>query len=172
MIQAYVNQDNIFVGNWEEGYAQPNCTAVSEPYYGDFKIPTWNGSEFAEGFIDTRTAEQILSDKIQSEKEKYIKRTRDGQETYAEISAEFRIAKLTGQITEEAHSAIEEILIPVRNEVLAGQWISGLNKLIVIGSEAIGQLLYDRLYNQMNNYILSSYTTEEINAERKSNVRK
>ena len=59
MIQAYVNQDNIFAGNWEEGYAQPNCTAVSEPYYGDFKIPTWNGSEFVEAMNEA----DILAEK-------------------------------------------------------------------------------------------------------------
>lgn len=107
------------------------------------------------------TPEEIQAEEweadVNSETEKYIKRIRDGREAYAKISAEFRLAKLNGIITEEAHGIIEDTLIPVRNEVLAGQWISGLQKLQAIGGAVIGGVLYNRLVNQINIYINENY---------------
>ena len=102
-------------------------------------------------------AEQQAKEQLRKETEMYKKRTQDGINAYAEISAEFRLAKLSGTITEEAHAHIERALIPVRNEVLAGQWLSGLKELKLIGSEAIGQQLYDRLHLQISNYINENY---------------
>lgn len=102
-------------------------------------------------------AEQQANELKAKETEMYKKRTQDGINAYAEISAEFRLAKLSGTITEEAHAHIERMLIPVRNEVLAGQWISGLKELELIGSEAVGQQLYDRLHLQISNYIAENY---------------
>jgi hypothetical protein len=75
---------------------------------------------------------------------------------YAEISAEFRLAKLSGFLSEEQHWQIEAILIPVRNEVLAGQWISAKQKLEEIGI-VIGADLYNRLHTQITNYINENY---------------
>lgn len=94
---------------------------------------------------------------VKHESAKYLKRTQDGIEAYAKISAEFRLAKLNGIISEEAHGVIEDMLIPVRNEVLAGQWISGLQKLQAIGSGVIGGVLYNRLLNQIQAYIDENY---------------
>jgi PHD/YefM family antitoxin component YafN of YafNO toxin-antitoxin module len=106
------------------------------------------------------TAEEIANQQMEQlkarETEMYKKRTQDGINAYAEISAEFRLAKLAGVISEEQHGAIEETLIPVRNEVLAGQWISALQKLEAIGV-AIGSELYDRLHTQISNYIAENY---------------
>ena len=106
------------------------------------------------------TAEEIANQQMEQlkarETEMYKKRTQDGINAYAEISAEFRLAKLAGVISEEQHGAIEETLIPVRNEVLAGQWISALQKLEAIGV-AIGSELYNRLHNQISNYIAENY---------------
>lgn len=113
--------------------------------------------EVYEGATPEEIAEQRIKQCKDFEKQMYIKRTNDGINTYAEISAEFRLAKLSGTITEEAHAHIERTLIPVRNEVLAGQWISGLKELELIGSEVIGKQLYDRLYTQISNYIAENY---------------
>lgn len=93
---------------------------------------------------------------LKEETEMYRKRQCDGVTAYAEISAEFRLAKLSGLLTEEQHGAIEAILIPVRNEVLAGQWISARQKLEEIGI-VIGSELYNRLHTQMTNYINENY---------------
>lgn len=89
----------------------------------------------------------------------YVKRQQDGVLAYAEISAEFRIAKLKGIITEESHKYIEKLLIPVRNEVLAGQWKSAKVELELIGVEQVGIELYNRLMSQIEDYILINYET-------------
>lgn len=93
---------------------------------------------------------------LENETIMYKKRQCDGVSAYAEISAEFRLAKLSGVLTEEQHGAIEAKLIPVRNEILAGQWISGLKLLEEIGV-VIGVELYNRLHNQITNYIAENY---------------
>ncbi len=93
---------------------------------------------------------------LQNETQRYIQRTQDGINAYAEISAEFRLAKLSGILTEEQHGIIENILIPVRNEVLAGQWISAKLKLEEIGN-SIGTDLYNRLHTQISIYITNNY---------------
>ena len=99
------------------------------------------------------TAEEL----IEIEFLKYQQRERDGMDAYLKISAEFRVAKLSGQISEAEHKAIEELLIPVRDEIRAGQWISGLVKLEALGSQNIGATLYDRLHLQISNYIELCY---------------
>jgi len=107
--------------------------------------------------IPPKTAEELQQESLNSETEKYIQRTQDGANAYAKISAEFRLAKLSGVISEEAHAVIESTLIPVRNEVLAGQWISGQRELEVVGSGIIGIDLYNRILNQFNDYIAANY---------------
>lgn len=110
-------------------------------------------------FVDAtheEIAEQTQAEQLRKETEMYKKRTLDGINAYAEISAEFRLAKLSGVISEEQHAAIEETLIPVRNEVLAGQWISARQKLEGIGV-VIGVQLYNRLHTQISNYINENY---------------
>lgn len=94
---------------------------------------------------------------VAEETQKYIQRTTDGINAYAKISAEFRLAKLSGTIDDATHTYIENLLIPVRNEVLAGQWISAKQKLINIGEIAVGTSLYNRLIEQLTNYITANY---------------
>ena len=101
--------------------------------------------------------EQQIKEALSSETERYIKRQQDGVQMYAEISAEFRLAKLNGLMSESTQSAIEKILISVRNEVLAGQWVSAKNELELIGNSNIGADLYNRLHNQISNYITENY---------------
>ena len=98
-------------------------------------------------------AERVVSEETQ----RYIQRTEDGVKAYAKISAEFRLAKLAGTIDDATHTYIENLLTPVRNEVLAGQWISAKQKLIIIGEVAVGTVLYDRLITQLTNYIEINY---------------
>ena len=101
----------------------------------------------------TPTADEL----IEAEFLKYQQRERDGMDAYLKISAEFRVAKISGQISEAEHKAIEELLIPVRDEIRAGQWISGLVKLETLGVQNIGVTLYDRLHLQISNYIAQCY---------------
>lgn len=101
--------------------------------------------------------EQAVAQAIALETQNYVKRQQDGVNAYAKISAEFRLAKLNGQISNQAHTVIEETLRPVRNEVLAGQWITALEILQSIGNAVIGQDLYNKLYTQINTYIQQNY---------------
>jgi len=119
-------------------------------------VPEGASYEVIQREIIDNTHNDILH-QIDLETDRYIKRTRDGVEAYAKISAEFRLAKLSGQISEQTHGYIEATLIPVRNEVLAGQWISAKTILESIGALNIGQDLYDRLHGQITNYINYNY---------------
>jgi len=105
------------------------------------------------------TAQELQQKALQEETQKYIQRTQDGINTYAELSAEFRLAKLNGILSEEQQKGIERILVPVRNEVLAGQWISALQLLEEIGFTNIGESLYNRLHLLLTDYITLNYTT-------------
>jgi hypothetical protein len=123
------------------------------PYLGGFEKELWDGYNW----VESATIEEIQSTLILTETQKYIQRTTDGISAYAKISAEFRLAKLSGTIDDATHTYIENLLIPVRNEVLAGQWISAKQKLIGIGETAVGASLYNRLIEQLTNYITDNY---------------
>lgn len=94
---------------------------------------------------------------LNEEYQKYLQRQKDGVNAYMMISAEFRLAKLSGVISEAEHGAIEELLTPVRNEVIAGQWIKGKQLLVELGSEVIGIDLYNKIFNQLDEYIIQNY---------------
>lgn len=135
----------------------------SEPLFSGFQLWCENNTpEYLECFpeeaqeISIKRAEEL-------ESQRYTQRRIDGGLMYDKISGKFRVAKLAGIITESEHAIKEEACIPIRNEILAGQWISGLNKLVDLGAIIIGQALYDELYTIISSYILNSYTTEEIN---------
>jgi len=113
--------------------------------------------ELVDFIPDQVNPNQQIENALDVETENYIKRVNDGINAYARISAEFRMAKLSGQISEEQHHSVEVVLIPVRNEVLAGQWISAKIQLEQIGSSIIGETLYNRLHTQISNYINENY---------------
>ena len=105
----------------------------------------------------TLTPEQEAEIAVALEFEMYIKRKTDGENAYLKLSAEFRLLKLSGQLSEETHNFIEATLTPVRNEVMFGQWKKGLELLEKLGSTLIGQTLYDRLHIQITEYISANY---------------
>lgn len=145
--------------NNEKAWLVPTWLEVenSLPFNDEnFIKPIHDNGQIVEGATPEEIAEEIQKKAKLNEKELYLKRMQDGQIMYAEISAEFRLAKLSGILSEEQHGAIEDTLIPVRNEVLAGQWISALQKLENIGV-SIGAELYNRLHNQISNYISNNY---------------
>jgi hypothetical protein len=149
----------VYNDTYEITHAQNFESQNSIPFISnDFVKPKYN-PEKKEVYEGATTAEilQINAEKeLYAETNKYIKRTEDGRTAYAQISAEFRLAKINGVITEAQHGAIEDVLIPVRNEVLAGQWISAKQKLEEIGT-SIGVDLYDRLHGQITDYIVNNY---------------
>lgn len=161
-MKAYINESNVVIAIGENDLLFQGCNAVEVSqneidFINQCKLPKYNGDSFFEGLDINYLAELEL----EKETIKYLQRSKDGLEAYARISAEFRLAKQAGQISEETHAYIEKMLIPVRNEVLAGQWMSGLNELVAIGPELIGQELYNRLYTQISNYIDLNYSSLE-----------
>lgn len=111
-------------------------------------------------FIQEEIDAAILEEQnapIEAEYQKYLQRQKDGINSYMRISAEFRLAKLSGVISELEHSAIEELLTPLRNEVIAGQWIKGKQILDSLGPEAMGLDLYNRINSELVTYITENY---------------
>ena len=139
-------------------FSQENKPMNSQKIIGEnFLKPILENGIVVEGATPEEIQSQQIKNALQSETERYIKRQQDGVQMYAEISAEFRLAKLNGLMSESTQSAIEKILISVRNEVLAGQWVSAKNELELIGNSNIGADLYNRLHNQISNYITENY---------------
>lgn len=99
----------------------------------------------------------VFKTKLETETDNYIKRINDGIEQVAQFSAGLRLQKMAGVITEESHKAIDDALIPIRTEILAGQWISGKDKLIELGSSLIGEDLYDYIMSKIDAYITENY---------------
>jgi hypothetical protein len=146
--------DNGFITHCEN---HAECPINATPLLNtEFIKPRLVNGVLVEG-LDFEELQTIQKKKaLHNETQRYIQRTQDGINAYAEISAEFRLAKLSGILTEEQHGIIENILIPVRNEVLAGQWISAKLKLEGIGN-VIGDDLYNRLHTQISTYITNNY---------------
>lgn len=153
----------ILIGEYTENspYIDTDWTMVNvqlPPNHG-FVKPQFNFTlqKWQEGLTQAEIDEMNYQNALVSETEKYKIRQCDGVAAYAKISAEFRLAKLNGVITEEDHAVKEEVLTPVRNEILSGQWISAKKKLESIGSTIIGTELYDRLHLQISEYIALNY---------------
>ena len=156
MIKQYYTWDNlgeISSALFEEGEQPINSQLLEPPY---IEKPILLNGVVVESITQAEIDTNLMNNALKNEAELYKKRQLDGINAYAEISAEFRLAKLSGVLSEEQHGAIESVLIPVRNEVLAGQWISARNILEEIGV-SIGVELYERLHNQITNYINENY---------------
>jgi len=106
---------------------------------------------------DISTPEEEFQYMTEAETQTYLKRITDGANAIAKFSAELRVAKLAGTISEEGHKVVDKALKPIRDEVLAGQWISAKDELILLGTSIIGQQLYDRIYNEIQLYIDNNY---------------
>ena len=138
-------------------YFQEDWTLTEVPLTGSFIKRKLVDNVWVEGATPEEIHQLQIGTAKSNETEAYKKRTQDGINAYAEISAEFRLAKLNGIISEETQRYVERALIPVRNEVLAGQWISAKNELELLGIESIGVDLYNRLHNQISDYINLNY---------------
>ena len=123
-------------------------------YFGEFHEVQPQGYITKE---ELPTIEPNPIDLVNLEFQKYLQRKTDGENAYLQISAEFRMAKISGDISEEAHLYIENLLKPIRDEIMFGQWMEGLRLLELIGIEQIGEELYNRLHLQINNYVTENY---------------
>lgn len=123
-----------------------------------------NGGQFE---IIESTPEEIAEQQIiqlkQKETDLYIKRMQDAQRIWAGLSAEFRIAKQVGQMDDATENIILSELKPVLDIVVPfGQWVTGYQLLLGVGSSVIGQELYDKLHDILWNYIQENYEEMEV----------
>ena len=124
----------------------------------------------------TKTPEEIAQQQVEELKQKetdlYIKRMQDAQRIWAGLSAEFRIAKQVGQMDDTTENIILAELKPVLDIVVPfGQWKTGYQLLLVIGSSVIGQDLYNKLHDIIWNYIQENYEEMEV-SELKQSINK
>lgn len=128
-----------------------------------FYIKHWNGSEWVEGLSAEAIAQKQSEAIKQKETDLYIKRMQDAQRIWAGLSAEFRIAKQVGQMDDATENIILAELKPVLDIVVPfGQWKTGYQLLLGIGSSVIGEDLYNKLHDILWNYIQENYEEMEI----------
>jgi|688.fasta_scaffold294443_2 hypothetical protein len=150
-MKYYTTKNGQIIDENNQLIPQDESSALYQDYY-NYLVN--DGTVYSSDYeFPSDIAERMVAEETQ----RYIQRTTDGVNSYAKISAEFRLAKLSGTIDDATHTYLENLLIPVRNEVLAGQWISAKQKLIVIGVAQIGDVLYNRLFDQITNYIEINY---------------
>ena len=153
-------------------YLGLGCVQVPILYEGSFFNPIWNGTEFIESATPEEIANQQVEALRQKETELYIKRMQDAQRIWAGLSAEFRIAKQVGQMDDATENLILAELKPVLDIVVPfGQWVTGYQLLLGIGSSVIGQELYNKLHDIIWNYIQENYEEMEV-SELKQSINK
>jgi len=149
--------------DFAQKYLSEGCEEVSVLYNGNFIDPIWNGSEFIEGATSEEIAQQQAEALKQKETDLYIKRMQDAQRIWAGLSAEFRIAKQVGQMDDATENIILAELKPVLDIVVPfGQWKTGYQLLLGVGSSVIGEDLYNKLHDIIWNYIQENYEEMEI----------
>lgn len=134
-------------------YEMQPLNSTDVPPRVDIAYAKWNGLIW----IDGRTESELNDMRLNEETNNYIKRINDGIQQVAQFSAGLRLQKMAGVITEVGHKAIDDALIPIRTEILAGQWISGKDKLIELGSSLIGVDLYNYIMSKIDSYIADNY---------------
>ena len=132
-----------------------------------------NGGQFeiVEATPEETSQQQIINLK-QKETDLYIQRMQDAQRIWAGLSAEFRIAKQVGQMDDATENIILAELKPVLDIVVPfGQWVTGYQLLLGVGSSVIGQDLYNKLHDILWNYIQENYEEMEV-SELKQSINK
>ena len=149
--------------DFAQKYLSEGCEEVSVLYNGNFVDPIWNGTTFMEGATPEEITEKQVEELKQKETDLYIQRMQDAQRIWAGLSAEFRIAKQVGQMDDATENIILAELKPVLDIVVPfGQWVTGYQLLLGVGSSVIGQPLYDKIHNILWNYIQENYEEMEV----------
>ena len=172
-MRQFIKNNKPFAQTEREDFAQKylseGCLEASVLYNGSFSNPIWNGTEFIESATPEEIAEQQVINLKQKETDLYIQRMQDAQRIWAGLSAEFRIAKQVGQMDDATENIILAELKPVLDIVVPfGQWVTGYQLLVEIGSSVIGQNLYNKLHDILWNYIQENYEEMEVSELKQS----
>lgn len=106
---------------------------------------------------DYKSPEEIFEHSKDIEYVKYLSRIKDGIEAIANFSAKMRALKLAGIIVEDSHRVIDNALEPIRNKLIAGQWIDAREYLVGLGYSVIGEQLYNDVLAELEKYITKNY---------------
>lgn len=93
---------------------------------------------------------------IENEYQLYVQRKKDGEEYHLRICAELRVMKLANGITQDQYDAIYKATAPTRNEIISGQWLSGLKEFEKLNG-VLSPTLYNRIHTDITNYITLNY---------------
>ena len=168
-IFSLINTDNSFGGNFYEKDLIEGLNYGEGIYDKNFIKPKWNGSEWIEGATPEEISQKQSEALKQKETDLYIKRMQDAQRIWAGLSAEFRIAKQVGQMDDATENIILAELKPVLDIVVPfGQWKTGYQLLLGIGSSVIGQELYNKSHDIIWNYIQENYEEMEVSELKQS----
>lgn len=172
-MRQFIKNNRPYAQTSREDFAQKylleGCEEVSVLYNGNFIDPIWNGTAFVEGATHEEIAQQQIINIKQKETDLYMKRMQDAQRIWACLSAEFRIAKQVGQMDDATENIILAELKPVLDIVVPfGQWKTGYQLLLGIGSSVIGQDLYNKLHDILWNYIQENYEEMEVSELKQS----
>ena len=155
--------------DFAQKYLDESCLEVPVLYNGSFIDPIWNGSNWIENATPEEIAEQTQTEQLRKETDLYIQRMQDAQRIWAGLSAEFRIAKQVGQMDDATENIILAELKPVLDIVVPfGQWVTGYQLLLGVGSSVIGQELYNKLHDILWNYIQENYEEMEVSELKQS----
>lgn len=161
MVSTYL-QTGKFAGNFSSiEFVPEGCLIASKNYPSNLIDGYWNNE--LEYWYENAPQEEIANRILKKETELYIKRMQDAQVIWASLSAEFRVAKQLGQMDDATENIILAELKPVLDIVVPfGQWKTGYQLLIGIGSSIIGEQLYNKLHDIIWNYIQDNYEEMEI----------
>ena len=108
--------------------------------------------------VETYTEEELNENEKLQEQNKYLQRIEEGKNRFSKLAADFRVDKINGVITHEFHRLLEDILKPVRDEFVNGQFISSLEILESIGSSEITIEIYDNIHASITEAIQEHYS--------------
>lgn len=154
------NQDNKFYFSTKYGVFIHKTLAVvqdeSNPIYQQQLVYQINDGTFED--IDDKYIHISVKvpSLIEEETKKYEKRIADGKALVSLMSAKLRIQKSNGLINEQEHLDTEAILLPIRTELLAGQFISA-KRLLEPLEQQLSTLLYSEAHSILSEYIEHNY---------------
>lgn len=142
--------DVLFAQDFEEQPENSTTTEMTE----SFIHPKYDPQ--SDKFYEGASAQTQMAAKVENEFQLYLKRKSDGEAYHLRICAELRVMRLGGGISQGQYDAIYAATAPTRNEIISGQWLSGLTEFQKL-SGVLSPTLYNRILTDINNYIAANY---------------
>jgi len=145
-----ISYDVLYAQEFEQAPENSTLSVVVNNYIK----PKYNPQ--TDSFYEGANLAQQMSAKVEQEFNRYLIRKADGEAYHLRICAELRVMKLGGGISQEQYDAIYAATAPARNEIISGQWLSGLKEFEKLNG-ALSASLYNRIHTDITNYISINY---------------